>query len=261
LLVRSTELGSILMNRLIGLGTLADAGEGDVADAVERARALGDEAFLVQLDQHTPSHIPSWLEASGLARYPRSWVRMVRRANQRVPEVSTDLHVRRASIRDAAGFGRIVARGFDLPDASAALWARIIDRPRWHAFVAVVHDCPVAAAGLFVEDGIGYLAFAATDPSHRSRGAQSALMARRLQVADALGCAIVFADTGEPVPGDPQHSHRNMLRARFAQYGVRANYAPEGFALARAGTLLARKSGAPLTGCTDDSKMGQHPRE
>ncbi len=46
--------------------------------------------------------------------------------------------------------------------------------------------------------------------------------------ADALdlGCAALGTETGEEVPGDPQHSYNNIRRAGFVETHVRANYAP-----------------------------------
>jgi hypothetical protein len=34
----------------------------------------------------------------------------------------------------------------------------------------------------------------------------------------------VFAETGEAVPGDPQHSYRNLLRGGFRELTLRQNY-------------------------------------
>ena len=47
-----------------------------------------------------------------------------------------------------------------------------------------------------------------------------------LQRAFELGCEQVFTCTGVSVPGDPQHSYNNILRAGFHETYVRANYAP-----------------------------------
>ncbi|HUG99452.1 MAG TPA: hypothetical protein VMQ83_09790 [Gammaproteobacteria bacterium] len=40
-----------------------------------------------------------------------------------------------------------------------------------------------------------------------------------------LGCRKLLTCTGEAVPGDPQHSYRNILKAGFRESYVRDNYA------------------------------------
>jgi len=222
LVVRSTGIQSVLFNRAIGLGLGGEARPDQVADLVRRLQ--GVPRYFVHLDPAArPRDLSRWLEDHGLTRYHRSWVRMVRGPGP-IPEVRTDLRIRRASVRHAAAFGWILARGFAFPEEAASLVLRVIGRPRWHPFVALDGEVPVAAAALFIEGDVGYLAFAATHPAHRRRGAQGALMARRIQVALALGCRHVITETGESVPGDPQHSYRNMLRAGFVPQGLRHNY-------------------------------------
>ena len=41
-----------------------------------------------------------------------------------------------------------------------------------------------------------------------------------------LGCKKIFTCTGVDVPGDPQHSYKNILRAGFVEEYVRDNYEP-----------------------------------
>ena len=51
-------------------------------------------------------------------------------------------------------------------------------------------------------------------------------MAHRIAEAGAAGCRHVFSETGEAVPGDPQHSYRNMERLGLQKAGVVDNYVP-----------------------------------
>lgn len=51
-------------------------------------------------------------------------------------------------------------------------------------------------------------------------------MAQRIADAHDLGCRVLATATGEAVPGDPQHSYRNILRAGFELSHVRANWVP-----------------------------------
>jgi hypothetical protein len=85
-------------------------------------------------------------------------------------------------------------------------------------------NCPAGVGALYVKNGYGWTDFGATAPALRRRGSQGVLMAARLERALELGCKKVFTCTGVNVPGDPQHSYGNILRAGFAEDYVRENY-------------------------------------
>jgi ribosomal protein S18 acetylase RimI-like enzyme len=95
-------------------------------------------------------------------------------------------------------------------------------------YVACEGPRVVSAAALFVLGDLGYLALGATEPDQRGRGAQSALIAKRLRVAFALGCRWVFADTGEAVAGRANPSFENLQRLGLRPLQRRENYAPLG---------------------------------
>ncbi len=70
----------------------------------------------------------------------------------------------------------------------------------------------VAAALVNLDPPFAYLNAAGTDPAHRGRGCQSALIAARVRHAAAHGAALCTAETNQAVP----ISLANFLRAGFA---------------------------------------------
>ena len=72
---------------------------------------------------------------------------------------------------------------------------------------------PVAIAALCIFEDIGYLMAAATAESHRKRGAQQALIAKRVERAEQLGCSIQVSETLYML----EHSYRNLQRAGFRE--------------------------------------------
>jgi hypothetical protein len=72
---------------------------------------------------------------------------------------------------------------------------------------------PVAIAALCMFEDIGYLMAAATVESDRQRGAQQALIARRVEQAERLGCAVLVSETLSML----EHSYRNLRRAGFEE--------------------------------------------
>jgi len=70
---------------------------------------------------------------------------------------------------------------------------------------------PVAIGALCIFEDIGYLMAAATAEADRRRGAQQALIAKRVAQAEQLGCAMLVSETLYML----EHSYRNLQRAGF----------------------------------------------
>lgn len=84
------------------------------------------------------------------------------------------------------------------------------------AFVAEADDRAIATAAMMLHDGVAILAGASTIPSARGRGAQSALLAARLQAAADDGCDIAMVVTA---PGGPsqRNAERNGFRVAYTR--------------------------------------------
>jgi GNAT superfamily N-acetyltransferase len=137
-----------------------------------------------------------------------------------------DVPVREAA-SDPGAFGRIMVAGFGLPDELAGWFAALVGHPGWHTLLALDEGRPIGAGAMFVQGDVAWLGGAATLPSARGRGAQGALMRKRIARARASGCAHVTTETGVPRPGEgPGPSYRNMLRHGFRLAYDRPNLTP-----------------------------------
>jgi ribosomal protein S18 acetylase RimI-like enzyme len=224
---------SVLVNRAIGIRT-------DAATLIEVAdhfRARQIERFFVHASQVSIATDDAAARA-GLARYPRAWLQLAR-GDAPVAALASSLRIDDASADDLAAAAPIYGGAFDLPASFTPVVAALAGRPGWHAFVARDGEVPVGLGLLRVDGLVGYLAGGATAPSHRRRGAQGALVAARVARARALGCRWVATETGEEIPGEPQHSFRNLRRAGFEVVGRRENYAPAAIVRARVEALAA----------------------
>lgn len=216
-------IDSIVTNRVIGLGVERPASEKDVERIARLYAAAGVARHLVHLDRDArPDRLEGWLERAGYEPY-RAWVPFERRAGEAPGEPDSDLEVRRASPGDADAFGAIVADGFGLGEEATALVGALTGHPAWRTYLATDGGEPAGAAALFVHEGAGWLDWAATRPEFRRRGSQSTLLARRVVDAIEAGCEVLFTETGEAVPGDPQHSWRNIEKAGFEAGRAREN--------------------------------------
>jgi GNAT superfamily N-acetyltransferase len=83
-----------------------------------------------------------------------------------------------------------------------------LGQPGWSLYLARADGRAAATATLFIHQGVGYFADAATDPAFRGRGLHTALLRRRLHDASAAG--VDFVAGGAAFLST---SHRNMERA------------------------------------------------
>jgi GNAT superfamily N-acetyltransferase len=72
----------------------------------------------------------------------------------------------------------------------------LVRHPQWRTYIARVDGQRVAAAQLRIDGGVGSLWMAGTLPEFRGRGAQGALVARRVADAAAAGCDLICTQTG-----------------------------------------------------------------
>jgi hypothetical protein len=161
------------------------------------------------------------LEARGFEK-DYGWMKFQRGVGPR--EAQSDLDVVEIGPDRAGDFASVVAAGYGMPDWSKPLAANVVGRPGWSAYVAYEGDRPAGAGALYVLDRVGWLGFAATVAELRGRGAQSAILAARIEKARQQGCTSVTTETGELEESRPSGSYRNILRAGFKEAGVRANY-------------------------------------
>jgi hypothetical protein len=156
--------------------------------------------------------LESWLAKRRLERR-LAWAKVLR-GSEPPPDIRTDLHVRELGAADAPRFGAVVAAAFGLPPVMAEWSASLVGRDRWRAYGAFDGDALVGAGALFCDGDIGWLGMGGTLPFHRGRGAQGAVMARRIADAIAVGCTTIATETGI-LPGRPNPSLDNMLRCGF----------------------------------------------
>jgi GNAT superfamily N-acetyltransferase len=139
-------------------------------------------------------------------------------------QARSDLRIVRVEESKAGDFAGVVVGGFELADWSAPLAANVVGRPGWSCYVAYDGEAPAGAGALYVHERTGWLGFGATLPRFRGRGAQSAILAARIEDARRQGCTSVATETGALEEGRPSSSYRNILRAGFRETGVRPNY-------------------------------------
>lgn len=94
-------------------------------------------------------------------------------------------------------------------------------RPDWRTYVARVDGEMAGFGQLHLADGVGSLALAGTLDRFRGRGAQTALIRRRIADAAAAGCDLIATQTGNGTA-----SQRNMERLGLRLAYTKAEFFP-----------------------------------
>jgi ribosomal protein S18 acetylase RimI-like enzyme len=213
----------IMMNRAFGLGLGLPATEEGVGTLLGWFSEQRVARFLVHAHPRAePAELRAWLAAKGLRRH-RAWMKFAR-GPERVTRPASELRVERARPEHAGVFADIVESAFHMPASSRPLLELIIGLEGFVTFMSFAGETPAGIGTLFVADGIGWLGFGATKPEFRGRGGQAAVLAARLEAAYDSGCRLVVTETGEAVPGDAQHSYKNILKAGFRELYLRENF-------------------------------------
>lgn len=153
-----------------------------------------------------------------------TWVKLGCEMASVVPKGDTDLPITEVSQAQAAKWAAVIRQGFGIPRRLTRALTVPVSRPGMRHFVAWDGNEPVGAACLFVDGEVGYLTTAATLPSHRNRGIQSAMISRRAKEAAAAGCRMLVAETGKPFEHGTNSSLNNLTRAGMQPLYPRRNW-------------------------------------
>jgi GNAT superfamily N-acetyltransferase len=219
----ASQTDVLAYNRVVGLGIGEPASERHLDLIIRRYRETGASRFFVQVcPEANPPDLSHWLEARGFRHY-NNWMKLYRGV-EKAPESSTDLRVECIGEAWADAFGDVAARCFDWPDFVREWAAGLVGRPGWHHYVAFDGERPAATAAFYARGRDAWLDFAGTLPEYRGRGAQSALIVRRIEDARALGCRCLAVETAQQTPERQAPSYRNTLSLGFQVAYVRPNY-------------------------------------
>jgi len=137
------------------------------------------------------------------------WMKF-RRGDAPAPSASTSFLI--AQTLDADAFTVAVGETAEL--------SGFVGAPGWLHFLAWDGDEPVASGALYADGESGWIGVGTTREAWRGRGAQSALLAARIDAGRELGVRWFTTETG----AEPGPSYRNILRAGFEEAYRRPNW-------------------------------------
>ena len=203
---RQGPMASANMNRAYLCGAEPGMRPGCVGRLIDLFVTEGVKRFFVWLSPGPDMEVVrGWLEDGGLRRIRRTGYPTLCRSTPSPLEYTTDLDVRQVSIE------QVIGARHTLGDTLWPEFVRSAGRDGFFHYMAFDGERPVAIAALCVFEDVGYLMAAATAEADRKRGAQQALIAKRVERAEQLGCAMVVSETLYML----EHSYRNLQRAGF----------------------------------------------
>jgi GNAT superfamily N-acetyltransferase len=212
-------------NKALGLGVSEPVTARLLDEVFGFYRAHGVQRAAIQI---APSLLPpdwrSLRQAHGLSAGP-ALVKLGADVDGLDPQAATDLRVEPVWPGDAAQWAEVIVRGNGAPDARiAGMIAAGATQPGFQPFAAWAGEELVAGANLLVRGLVGSLNSAATVPEHRGRGAQSALIAARIEAARRAGCRWVTAEAALPAAGAVNPSLTNLERAGLRGLYIRRDW-------------------------------------
>lgn len=213
----------MMFNRVVGLGLNSPVSKSVVADLVQRYRDKGIRNFAIQLSPEAqPLELHDWMAELGLS-VSDYWTKAHRPPDPDLM-IPTDLRIEQIDKSQATVFGETACAGFGIPLSLLPVIAAPVGLPDWLHYIAWDGDTPAAVAALLVRNGVGWLGIGATSPEYRRRGAQGALIARRIRDGSKQGCKVFVAETWKSLPDKPNPSFHNMIRTGFIVDYDRPNY-------------------------------------
>lgn len=151
--------------------------------------------------------VREWLHELHLVKVP--WTRYPTLAfcGEAPLPIRTELSIRRV------GADEVAAARTQLEDAMPDGYAESVGAQGFHHYMAFDANRPVAVAALVHFEDIGYLTYAGTAEPDRRRGAQSALIAHRVEQARTFGCTQIVSQTLTML----KDSFANLQRAGFRE--------------------------------------------
>ncbi len=214
-------------SRALGLGIDRPLTQDVLDEAFAFAVDHGGSTLLIQVSPEASPDTHDELLALNGCTPSMAWAKFVGYQVE-PPDVATDLRVQALGAEHGERFAEIMAEGFSMP-TEGGLPEWFAQMPTWEPPLVTTYgafdgDDLVATAMLVAANGIGSLCGAVTLESHRGRGAQGALMARRIRDSHERGCPWLTTETWTETPENPNPSLHNMRRMGFTELYERRNW-------------------------------------
>jgi GNAT superfamily N-acetyltransferase len=205
---RQGTAASANLNRVYLCGTESGMTPDSLERWIELFTGEGVKRFFVWLSPGPDMDVVrGWLDRCGLTRVRWTGYPTLCRSDRSPVEFRTDLEIREVDPAE------IAAARDQLGETLWPEYVTLAGKPGFFHYMAFDGERPVAIAALCVFEDLGYLMAARTTEAHRKRGAQQALIAKRIERAEQIEVSILVSETLTML----EHSLRNLQRAGFRE--------------------------------------------
>jgi GNAT superfamily N-acetyltransferase len=215
------HLDTVAVNRAIGFGFERPLDLAQLAEIRAFYREAGKSRWFLDCSPDASIDQAMLVSAGGVSR--ASVVKLVATLDDIDDPPMPNIRVVDVDAGDATRFAALVGPLLGVPEPVRPAIVSTIGFPGWRFYFAVDAGEPVAGAAMFTHGDGAWLGLMATLPEYRQRGAQTALLARRIQDARAAGCRWISAETSPETAG-PNRSLRNMKRVGLRELYHRPFY-------------------------------------
>jgi GNAT superfamily N-acetyltransferase len=208
---------SLLLNRVIGLGVWEELDTSLVSQIDDLYRTRGVTAYAAEV---APSGVMGLGIQDLISRgfVPFKQTTMMFRGVEDVPFVTSTLAVRSVGPEFAQRFSDLCCGvfGFDSPFPEAL--RQSFQLPSFGHWMAFDGETPVAAAvTAYRDEGVAWIGWVCTLPTHRGRGAQALLAAAQLRECASRGMKRVTLEAATGTKRRPSQSLSNYKRLGWVQ--------------------------------------------
>lgn len=206
---------SLIFNRAIGLG-LEEPATVETFDALDGLyRGHGVASYALELSPAATFDTGTF-DLRRLGFVPVKQTTMMHCVPTVLPVNDCNLDVREVGPEAAASFADVCCEVFGFTAPYPELLRSTFEHPDWQHWLAFDANTPVAAAILaHFEDGVSWIGWVGTLPSHRGRGAQNAITAAQLRACVNRGTRRVTLEAATGSKTRPGASLRNYTRLGF----------------------------------------------
>lgn len=209
--VASRFCDSLILNRVIGLGTCEPVTDGTIKALETLYLASGVSTYAMEISPASePTDLPARLRSWGFVPFKQTT--MLYRRGEPIARPACDLRVMRAHPEHAAVFAELSCGIFQFAEPFPSLLRATFACPTWQHWLAFDGERPVSAAITYLEGEVAWIGWVGTLPEYRGRGAQSAIAAAQLQEACASGVRWLTLETATGTKNRPSQSLRNYVR-------------------------------------------------
>lgn len=219
----ASKIDILAFNRVIGLGIKEPIDERIIDIILNKIEADKVKRFFIQVHPEVYSDDIRKLLVSKNFYHYNNWVRFAR-DNSPAKKIKTILNIREIKSNESKTFAQIVVNVFEWPEELIGWIAAPVGRKNWHHYMAYDNNVPVATAAFYLSGEYAWFDFAATHPEHRGKGAQSALLEKRIEDCRALGVKRMIVETAEQTSEKESPSYRNVFKSGFKEVYKRQNF-------------------------------------